>query len=185
METPVPQKKVISQKEEVQLPLECEYDLKLLRAPKLSGGALNTFASLLNTWPFSSVLPQKVYKDSNIIHVREFARSISHPPTYLPLKPPTQGMLPHTTKSKFWVEMKELSSFQFSDWETKENTSEGFNFSSIDDYALAYRNKVTTPLEIASKFIQSVNNFDKGKVKKFTIQSWQILEGSTESILQN
>lgn len=121
-----------------------EYDLKSVKLPYLAGGALKLFASLLEG-PLQGLLIPNLFESAGITRLRK--RQFDAPPTNFPIH--YTGTL--QTKS---------ASIPKAQWPNTPSQGKGFQFSSIFDFAKAYRDGKTTPEEVAKKIFDSIEASD-------------------------
>ncbi len=117
------------------------YDLKSIKMPYLSGGLLRLF-TLLIEGPLSGLLIPNLLQSAGIEWLRK--QVIDEAPTHHPIHftgaPATQNAA---------VPEDEFPRAAIAE-------SRGFHFSTVFDYAKAYRNGVTTPEEVAKKLLDAI-----------------------------
>lgn len=120
------------------------YDLKDVKLPYLSGGALKFFASLVEG-PLQGLLVPSLLKSAGLDWLRN--QHFDEAPTHYPI---------HFTGSL----QKEAASVKESEWPESSPKGKGFQFATIHDYAKAYRDGTTTPEEAAKKVLDSIETSD-------------------------
>lgn len=121
-----------------------EYDLKSVKLPYLAGGALKLFAALLEG-PLQGLLIPNLFESAGITRLRK--RQFDEPPTNLPIH--YTGTLQTKPASVPEAQLPE-----------KPSQGKGFRFTSIFDFAKAYREGRTTPEEVAKKVLDSIEASD-------------------------
>lgn len=117
------------------------YDLRTIDLPCLAGGKLRMFVSLLDS-PLRHLVMPRLLSEAGITRLR--SQIFDEPPTHVPLHP---GGAPQT----------EAMSVPHGEWPGASPQPEtGFRFTTIHDYATAYRENVTTPEEIAASVLQAI-----------------------------
>ncbi len=128
------------------------YDLTPMKAPRLTGKALELFAwaceSPLTSW---AVLP-KLQTDAGIRKLRELP--LHEAPT---VRPPLEGVsFLGPSGSGEMPALEELAA-------RPAPAPEGFRFPTVHDYARAYREGRTTPRAVAEQLLEAVERADQGK----------------------
>ncbi len=121
-----------------------QYDLKSVKLPKLTGTGLKLFANMLENSATRALLLGNLLQSGGITELRKMR--IDEPPTMKPLK-----FADKTTSSPF-----NLNGFTFPD-------SPKTGFTTIRDYAAAYRDGTITPEEVAEKVLTAVAASDEGE----------------------
>jgi Asp-tRNA(Asn)/Glu-tRNA(Gln) amidotransferase A subunit family amidase len=124
--------------------MENHYDLKSIKMPYLAGGGLKLFATLLEG-PLSGLLIPNLLQSAGLTWMR--AQNYEEAPTFAPIH--YSGEL--QTKA---------SSVPEREWPRKPSTQKGFGFTSVHEYAEAYRKGRTTPLEVAQKVLDAITASD-------------------------
>ena len=124
-----------------------EYDLKSVKLPYLAGGALKLFASLVEG-PLQSALIPSLFESAGLNWLRK--QHFEEAPTYLPFH--YVGEL--QTKDAAVPETQ---------WPTTYSNTNGFQFTTIFDFAKAYRDGTTTPEEVAKKVLDAIEASDKSE----------------------
>jgi Asp-tRNA(Asn)/Glu-tRNA(Gln) amidotransferase A subunit family amidase len=117
------------------------YDLKSVKLPYLAGRLLRLFVSLVEG-PLGGLLTPSLFESSGINWLRK--QVIDEAPTYLPIH--FSGAL---AKKDSAVPEKEWPKSAAVD-------SRGFHFTTVFDYAKAYRDGKTTPEEVAQKLLEVI-----------------------------
>ncbi len=119
------------------------YDLVSVKLPRFAGFALRLFVGLLESPLTRWLLIGPLLKQGGITRLREL--TIPEPPTYLPVHPSTglQGRQPATLAD-------------LAERPAPKPSAGSFSFASIADYAAAYGQKTTTPLEVAERVIAAI-----------------------------
>ncbi len=122
------------------------YDLKSVKLPYLSGGLLKLFASLVEG-PLGGLLIPSLLESAGIAWMRK--QVIDEAPTHHPIY--------HTGKlatKDAAVPEKELP-------QAAAVESRGFHFTTVLDFAKAYRDGKTTPEEVATKLLDAIETSNK------------------------
>ena len=122
------------------------YDLKPVRVPRIAGGPLRIFASLLENRFFKALLIPKLFKDAGFTRLRTL--DPDDEPTLQPRRIPAGSNtknIPALTRS----DLEKIS-------EADSPKTSGFAFPTIADYARAYRTGETTPEKIAQNIIAAI-----------------------------
>lgn len=119
------------------------YDLKSVKMPYVSGGLLRLFVSLVEG-PLGGLLIPGLFESAGISWLRR--QVIDEAPTPQPLH--SRGFL-----------AKKDSAMPGQDWpKSAAAGSRGFHFSTVFDYAKAYRDGRTNPEEVAGKVLDAIEN---------------------------
>lgn len=118
------------------------YDLTSVKVPRLAGAGLKLFAALMEGAAGKLLLP-KLLRDAGIEAFRQ--REPEAAPTLLPVVPPDEIIPTYSVQSSELTRVLALS-----------GTGRGFQHASVKDYYEAYRNKTTTPVEVAERAITAV-----------------------------
>jgi len=122
---------------------EVEYDLKSVKLPYLSGLLLRFFTWLIES-PFRGLLIPNLFRNAGITWLRK--QEFEEPPTLLPI---------HYTGSLTNEEVR----IPKKDWPISQTIkSSDFQFSSIFDYANAYRERKITPEDVAQKVLEAIES---------------------------
>ncbi|MBP6179289.1 MAG: amidase [Anaerolineales bacterium] len=121
------------------------YDLKSVKLPYLSGGLLKFFTSLVEG-PLGSLLMPNLFESAGINWLRK--QSYEENPTHHPI---------HYTGDL----QKESAAVAEKEWPRAASQIKGFQFTSVFDFAKAYRDGVTTPEEVAKKVLDAIEASDK------------------------
>jgi Asp-tRNA(Asn)/Glu-tRNA(Gln) amidotransferase A subunit family amidase len=120
------------------------YDLKSLKLPKLSGKTLDLFAGALRNPILHSLILPSLLENGGIPKLRQL--KLSEPPTLYPLNGNGYNGRSMTVSELY-------------DWVDESGTSTPY--STVSDYAKAYRSGITTPLEVAGKVLDAINASDR------------------------
>jgi len=123
-----------------------QYDLKSLKLPKLYGSALSLFASVAANRLTRPLLLGSLLENGGIPKLRVL--KFEEEPTYFPLVIPAQHA-------------KECADLPEKAPKTARTAPELMPFTMIRDYAKAYREEQTTPVEIAEQAIRSIQASQK------------------------
>ena len=121
------------------------YDLKSVKMPYLSGFPLRVMATLLEG-PLRGLLIPRLLQDAGIAWLR--GQPFDEPPVLLPVH--------HTrepAKIAARVPVNELPG-------SPSAPRPGFRFATVHDYARAYRDGVTTPLDVAERVLRAIADGD-------------------------
>lgn len=129
------------------------YDLKSMKAPRLTGGGLRIFAALLERGPTRALIMPKLLKDAGIEGFRK--DNPAQAPTLLPLVPPEDGVfaqapLPVADQAGLLESLP------------KPAAANPKLFPSVRDYRAAYTAKTTTPVEVAERAIAAIEASNAG-----------------------
>lgn len=119
----------------------CDYDLKSMKSPYLSGAALKLVVALLES-PLRKLLTGKLLKDAGIQSLREI--NIDEAPTPNPL---------HFT-GRFAAKGGSVPVEQHPD--QKNASAKGFRFSGVFDYCEAYRQGRVTPTQVGENVLNAI-----------------------------
>ncbi|MCB9422282.1 MAG: amidase [Ardenticatenaceae bacterium] len=119
-----------------------KYDLESVNLPKLSGTGLRLFANALENGAARAVMLGNLLQSGGILKLREMR--IDEPPTMQPIK-----FVAETAQSSFDINTIALPE------------SAAAPFTTIQDYAAAYRAGTTTPEAVAEKILTAVAASDK------------------------
>jgi Asp-tRNA(Asn)/Glu-tRNA(Gln) amidotransferase A subunit family amidase len=117
------------------------YDLKSVKMPYLSGFALRLFTELLES-PVRGLLLPKLLRDGGIAWLRE--QHFEEAPTFQPL---------HYTREPAQIGVR-VPEVEFPG--PPAASQSGFHFSTVHDYAQAYREGATTPLDVAERVLRAI-----------------------------
>jgi len=124
------------------------YDLKSVKLPYLAGWVLSFFVSLVEG-PLRILLTSSLFESAGVNWLRK--QYFSENPTYHPIH--------------FTGEMqKKASAVAENEWPCKASGTKGFQFTSILDFAEAYRNGSSTPEEVAKRVLDSIEASDAGNI---------------------
>lgn len=118
------------------------YDLTSVKVPRLAGAGLKLFAALMEGAAGKLLLP-KLLRDAGIEAFRQ--REPEAAPTLLPVVPPDEIVSTYSVQSSELSRVLALS-----------GTGRGFQHAGVKDFYEAYRNKTTTPLEVAERALTAV-----------------------------
>ncbi len=120
------------------------YNLSKLKAPRMTGTALKIFTSMLEG-PFpGKLIIKKLMKDSGIPFLT--GKIIEEEPTFFPLHGQINNKVVKTVSTEKFLKSKRTGS-----------KTGVFRYPGIDDYAVLYRTKETTPTEVAENLIRLIN----------------------------
>ncbi len=126
-----------------------KYDLKSIQLPRLAGSALRLFVGLLESPATRWMLIGRLLRDGGITRLRELA--VDEPPTFQPYAP----FAPHTPSSG------PSSPPDLAKWlQTPRRSPKGFLFTTVPDYAEAYRAGTTTPEAVAQRVLTAITESD-------------------------
>lgn len=112
------------------------YDLKSLNLPKLTGTPLKLFAAAVENHAARGALMPSLLENGGIPSLREM--TLTEVPTFYPFVEPQNQIHPEPFKAD------------------PAGKPAGFPFKTMADYARAYRNGETTPLEVAEKVLAAI-----------------------------
>jgi Asp-tRNA(Asn)/Glu-tRNA(Gln) amidotransferase A subunit family amidase len=147
------------------------YDLKSVKLPYLAGGMLKFFASLVEGFLGGLLMPS-LFESAGINWLRK--QNFAETPTHHPI---------HFTGEL----QKEASAVPEKEWPHEASQTKGFQFTSVFDFANAYRNGTTTPEEVAKKVLDAIGNSDKGDapLKAFiAVNQDEVMRQAHESTLR-
>lgn len=121
------------------------YDLKSVNLPYLSGGMLKLFASAVEG-PLGGLLMPSLFESSGITWFRK--QQFDEAPTHHPIH--FAGAL-----------HKEAAAVAQDEWTMEPASGKGFHFSSIHDFAKAYRDGKTTPEKVALNVLDAIEASNK------------------------
>jgi Asp-tRNA(Asn)/Glu-tRNA(Gln) amidotransferase A subunit family amidase len=117
------------------------YDLKSVKLPYLAGGLLKLFVSLVEG-PLGGLLIPSLFESAGINWLRK--QVIDEPPTHHPI---------HFSGA----EIRKSAAVPTQEWpKTSAVKSRGFHFTTVLEYAKAYRDGKTTPEEVAQKVMDAI-----------------------------
>jgi len=118
-----------------------EYDLKSVKLPYLAGGMLRLFVKLVEG-PLRSLLIPSLFKSSGITWLRE--QRFDEPPTPQPVNySATLAVEAQAVPQEEWPGAPSLPGL-------------GFRYSTVQDYAEAYREGKITPEDVAHRVIEAI-----------------------------
>lgn len=133
------------------------YDLKSVKLPYLSGGLLRLFASLVEG-PLGGLLIPSLMQSAGIDWLRR--QVIDEAPTHQPI---------YFTGSF----AKEGSAVLEKEWpKSSAMDVRGFHFTTVFDYAKAYRDGTTTPEEVAAKVLDAIEASNKSNPPLRAVIFW-------------
>lgn len=127
------------------------YDLKPVKAPRLRGLGLRVVAQLMESALFRPLLLPGLFKNTGVAAFRK--KTSEAAPTNYPLDRPSE-------RNSEYRRMEAVGCFA----ENDSNPGPGFQFSSIKDFASAYREGLASPGEIASKIIDAIESSNCGEL---------------------
>ncbi len=119
------------------------YDLASVKLPRFAGFALRLFVGLLESPLTRWLLIGPLLKQGGITRLREL--KVEEPPTYLPVHP---SNAPQSRQPATLADLAERPA--------PKPAAGSFSFASIADYAAAYKQKTTSPLEVAERVITAI-----------------------------
>ena len=123
------------------------YDLESVDLPILHGSPLKVFVKLLESESIGRLMSKKLLADTGFAAIRD--RELDTAPTLQPLHP--------------WSEEKEPSDSQsLEDLTTRSDQHPGWQPRTISDFTSAYRDKTTSPLDVAEKVITAIEESNRG-----------------------
>lgn len=117
------------------------YDLKAVKIPRLAGGALRAFTEALENPLGASLLLGKLLEDGGVTKIRRTV--IDDAPTYSPIYP---------------TESKGTPSTDLLNIPHPPKTKSGFSFATVHDFHNAYRDRKTTPEQVAEKVLGAIES---------------------------
>ena len=118
-----------------------EYDLKSVKLPYLAGGMLRLFVKLVEG-PLRGLLIPSLFKSSGITWLRE--QQFDEPPTPQPVNyTGTLAVEAQAVPEQEWPGPASLPGL-------------GFRFSTVQDYAKAYREGKITPEDVAHRVLEAI-----------------------------
>ena len=147
------------------------YDLKSVKLPYLAGGVLKLFASLVEG-PLSGLITPSLLDSAGITWLRKqvFDENPMHHPIHF------VGAL-----------QTEASAVPEKEWPREASHTNGFQFVSIFYFAKAYRDKTTTPEEVAKNVLTAIRRSDKGEtpLKAFiAVNEDEVMRQARESTIR-
>jgi Asp-tRNA(Asn)/Glu-tRNA(Gln) amidotransferase A subunit family amidase len=121
-----------------------QYDLKSVKLPYLAGGALKLFASLVEGGLKGALIPT-LFKSAGVTWLRK--QHFDEAPTYAPIH--------HTGHLQ-----KESASVPEAEFPNSPSQGKGFAFTSIHEYANAYRAGTLTPEDVANQVLKAIEQSD-------------------------
>ncbi len=137
------------------------YDLKSLKVPKLSGNSLRAMVSLLENGYSRRLLEFPLLKEAGLDRLRKL--DIHEAPCYVPKHPLAPAPAPDKARAS-------LAVFQREDFPAQ--TTPGFHFHSVQDFARAYRSGETSPTQVAERVIDAIKASNSGEQALRAIISW-------------
>ncbi len=114
------------------------YDLKSVKLPRMAGGMLKLFVSLLENPATRGLLIPQLLASGGITRLRELV--VDEPPTFQPVAPYD------STASVKPLDLGKIA----------RTGAKGFTFATVRDYADAYRSGAATPEQVADKVIATI-----------------------------
>ncbi len=127
--------------------MSTEYDLKSIELPSLAGGRLRLLARLLESPLTRNLLLPRLLKDAGLDTLR--ALTLDEPPTFKPL-----------TLVDNPAPVTETPTLDLSPVLDLKPQPPGFTFTTVSDYAAAYRAGSITPAEVAPKGLAAITDSD-------------------------
>ena len=127
------------------------YDLKSIRVPRLWGVPLKTLVSLLENGYSRKLLETPLIKEAGVDKLRSLV--LDNAPIMTPKYPKGRSMSAANAKET-------LKTFDFSQHPTLDNP--GFRPQNVFDFATAYRNGTTSPVEVAKHVINAIKTSNEG-----------------------
>lgn len=121
-----------------------EYDLKSVKLPYLAGGALKLFASLVEGALKGALIPT-LFESAGVTWLRK--QHFDEAPTYAPI---------HYTGQL----QKEAAAVPEAEFPKSPSQGKGFIFTSIHEYANAYRAGTLTPEDVAKRVLEAIEQSD-------------------------
>ncbi len=122
-----------------------EYDLKSVSLPRMAGGLLKIFASLLESPATRGLLLGNLLKSGGITGFRQL--DVTSPPTYLPIYPTATGNEQARQKA---------DTTGFAEIIAEDSSVTASPFASIRNYAEAYQKGLATPEDVAKYILEAV-----------------------------
>jgi Asp-tRNA(Asn)/Glu-tRNA(Gln) amidotransferase A subunit family amidase len=123
------------------------YDLQTIRAPRLAGAALSAAPALLeNSFTKAAAIP-KMLRDTGLEAYR--GRAVHEVPTVAP-------RLPRSTLTAGALPPVDLAAMMAAAWPA----ARGFGFATAADFVRAYREKKTSPEQVARALLDAMKKFD-------------------------
>ncbi len=119
------------------------YDLKSAKAPRLTGGGLSAAVSLLENRAARAVLAPGLMRDTGVAAFRDIV--LVEPPSVAPRLPRPASMPAAAAAAP--TDLGALA---------KARATPGFRFETVGDFARAYSDGRTTPLEVAEKLFAAL-----------------------------
>jgi Asp-tRNA(Asn)/Glu-tRNA(Gln) amidotransferase A subunit family amidase len=126
------------------------YDLKPTKAPKLRGLGLRMVTALMENAVFRPLLLPGLLKNAGVLAFRKHLSQAA--PTNYPLVKPQEAQVRATTQHEAAEAVAATK---------HESTSSQFRFSSITDYARAYRNQGVSPEEVGQRIIAAIESSNR------------------------
>ncbi len=123
------------------------YDLQSVKLPRLAGGALNLFTTLLSSSATNWALLGSLLESAGVTQLRQM--QVDEAPTMHPFAPYT-GVLASTTPR----DPRTLP-------DLPRARQPGFAFATVRDYADAYRQGATTPTQVADNVLAAIEDSNK------------------------
>ncbi|MBK6791372.1 MAG: amidase [Anaerolineales bacterium] len=117
-----------------------QYDLKSVKLPYLAGGVLKLFASLVEGALKGALIPT-LFESAGVTWLRK--QHFDEAPTYAPI---------HYTGQL----QKEAATVPEAEFPTSPSQGKGFVFTSIHEYANAYRARTLTPEDVAKRVLEAI-----------------------------
>ncbi|HRI50186.1 MAG TPA: amidase [Pseudomonadota bacterium] len=128
------------------------YDLKSAKAPRLTGAGLSAAVALLENSASRALLSPGLIRDTGVAAFRKIA--LAEPPSVAPRLPRPASM--STAAAAAETDLAALA-------RAREIT--GFRFETVGDFARAYREERTTPLEVAEKLFAALDEAERRSPK--------------------
>lgn len=130
------------------------YDLKPVKAPKLKGLGLRLFTALLESRFFRPLLLPTLFKNTGLTGFRKIIADVE--PTNTPLVRTGDAKVREAPAQEGAAAAEAAAAVK------NESRVSGFQFSSITDYATAYREQSLSPNEVADRVIAAVESSNEG-----------------------
>ncbi|MCR9142282.1 MAG: amidase [bacterium] len=134
------------------------YDLKSMKAPRLTGGGLRIFAALLERGPTRALIMPKLLKDAGIEGFRQ--DNPTQAPTLLPLVPPEDGVF---AKASVPVADQTALLDRLPSQESSRGGANSNMFATVRDYRAAYAAKTVSPVDVGERVIAAIESSNAGE----------------------
>jgi Asp-tRNA(Asn)/Glu-tRNA(Gln) amidotransferase A subunit family amidase len=132
-----------------------QYDLKSVKLPRLSGATFKAFTALIENPATRGLLMGQLLKNAGVADFRQVI--VDEPPTFYP----SYSVEGKYIETDAFAESKGINLLEWEKVYLSNPKQKGFHFRTSLDYAQAYRQGITTPVEVAQRVLAACQGDDK------------------------